>query len=177
MSNIEYNKIFAAILLAGLVAMLSGFVSRLLVAPKLLAENIYIVAAPEGKPIAGNENVGPEPIGPLLASADIDKGQKSAKACLTCHSFNAGGPMKIGPNLWNIVNAPMARDPSFVYSKNLKDMGKDWTYENLNLLLYKPKAFIKGTKMSYPGLKKVIDRANLVAWLRTLSNSPAPIPQ
>lgn len=177
MSNFEYNKIFAAVLLACLVAMLSGFVSRLLVAPDLLAENVYEVEIPDAEPIPGNQNVGPEPIASILASADIEKGEKLAKACMTCHSFDQGGPTKIGPNLWNIVNAPMAREANFAYSKNLKEMHKDWTYENLNLLLYKPKSFIKGTKMSYAGLKKVSDRAAIVAWLRTLSNNPAPLPQ
>lgn len=176
MSNLEYNKIFAAILIAGLVAMLSGFVSRLLVAPDLLAENVYEVDVQEAAPIVGNENVGPEPVGPLLASADIEKGQAASKACVTCHSFESGGPTKIGPNLWNIVNAPMAHVADFSYSKALESMGENWSYENLNLFLYKPKEYIRGTKMSYPGAKKATDRANLIAWLRTLSDTPAALP-
>ena len=112
----------------------------------------------------------------LLSDSDVNKGQKISKKCVACHSFNEGGKNKVGPNLWNIVNRKMASVDGFKYSKALNKMEKQWTYSNLNKFLIKPKSYVKGTKMNYAGLKKDSDRANIIAWLRTLSSNPAPLP-
>jgi cytochrome c len=177
----EFNKIFASILLAGIIAMLSGFVSRSVVHVEAIDKDAYVIEAAETNAAgAPAKPAGAEPILALLESADIAKGKKLAKACAACHSFDKGGANKVGPNLWNVVNAAISSKDGFAYSDALKAKnaeGVKWTYEELNAFLYKPKKYALGTKMSYIGMKKVKDRANMVAWLRSLSDNPAPLPE
>ena len=116
-----------------------------------------------------------EPITALLAAANVESGLKVAKKCVACHGFEAGGPNKVGPNLYDIVNKEQGK-ADYAYSKVLASLDGKWTYEELNKFLYKPKLYSKGTKMNYAGLSKVKDRANLIAWLRTKSDNPAPLP-
>lgn len=112
----------------------------------------------------------------MLASADIDKGKRVFNKCKSCHTVEKGGKNKIGPNMWNIVNQPMAAKDGFSYSAALKGMSdRRWSYENLNAFLLKPRNFAKGTKMTFAGLKKDSDRANVIAYLRSLSDNPAPL--
>ena len=118
-----------------------------------------------------------ESLGTLLASADATKGQAVFKACAACHDPSKGGPNKVGPNLWGIVDRMHGVHEGFAYSEAmaaLKD--KPWSYEALNEFLIKPSAAVPGTKMAYGGLKKDADRANLLAYLATLSDSPVPFP-
>ncbi len=175
--SFEFNKIFAAILLAGIVAKLSGFVSDRIFHVDTLAENAYqIEVAEEAAPGEPQVEKTAEPILALLATADIAKGQKLSKACAACHSFDNGGVNKIGPNIWNIVNASKASKSGFSYSDAMISKGGTWSYTELNSFLWKPKKHIPGTKMNYIGLKKPQQRADLIAWLRTLSSSPAALP-
>jgi len=111
-------------------------------------------------------------------SADIVAGQKVAKKCLSCHTFEPGGKNKVGPALYDIVNRAMGITDGFSYSSTMKSVseGKTWDYESLNGFLYKPKAYMKGTAMGFVGVKKTADRANLIAYLRSLADSPAPLP-
>ena len=97
------------------------------------------------------------------------------KKCIACHGFEAGGANKVGPNLYNIVNKEQGK-ADYAYSKTLASLSGKWTYEELNKFLYKPKLFYKGTKMNYAGLSKTKDRADLIAWLRTKSDSPVALP-
>ena len=114
----------------------------------------------------------------MLAAADVAAGKKSARKCSACHTFDEGGANKIGPNLWNIVNRPIASDGDFAYSKALKGKaGGTWTYEELDAFLAKPKAYAPGNKMTFPGFKKVGARADMIAYLRSLSGSPAALPE
>ncbi len=116
-------------------------------------------------------------LGTLLASADATKGQAVAKSCAGCHDFTEGGPNKVGPNLYGIVGRNHGVHEGFSYSEAmaaLKD--KPWDYVALDEFLKNPKEAIKGTKMSYAGIKKDADRANLLAYLATLSKSPVPFP-
>lgn len=176
MSDIEFNKIFAAILIAGITAMLAGFVSEKLVHPKELEEDAVFV---EGAPVDVSGPAVPQmpdPILHLIATADVARGEKLSKACAACHSFNEGGPNKVGPNLWDNVGADKGSVQDYAYSDALLAKGGDWGYESLNWFLWKPKKYIEGTKMNYIGLKKPEDRAAIIAWLRTLSNNPEPLP-
>lgn len=174
----EFNKIFAAFLIAGIVAMLGGFVSRQFVHAEPLAKEAYPIEAIEIS--AGGAGTaapaGPEPILALLATANLEQGQKLAKACAACHVFDKGGPNRVGPGLWNVVGAEKAKHAGFSYSSALTEKGGKWTYADLNHFLWKPKDFVSGTKMTFAGIKKPEDRAAVIAWLRTLADSPVPLP-
>lgn len=178
MGGMEFNKIFAAILVAGIIAMLGGFVAKQLVYPHKLEQNAFnIEAAEEGAGGVAAGPVGPEPILALIAAADVAKGEKIAKACAACHTFTKGGPSGVGPNLYGVVGGPKDHMPGFAYSGALLEVGgPTWTYGELNKFLYKPKAYAKNTKMSYAGLKKPEDRAALIAYLRAQADSPKALP-
>jgi cytochrome c len=179
----EFNKIFAAVLLAGIIGMATGIVADILVSPEPLHENAFKVdtSAVAAAPAAGAEQAGPSipPIAPLMAAADPAKGQALSKACTACHTFEKGGANKVGPNQWNLVDAPMGHKDDFNYSAAIKkkhEEGAHWTYEELNEFLAGPKAHIPGTTMTYAGMKSEKDRADLIAWLRTNADTPAPLP-
>jgi cytochrome c len=113
----------------------------------------------------------------LLAAADTAAGEKVAKKCKSCHSFDKDGPNKIGPNLWDVVETPIANNDGYKYSDALASRsGEVWSYQALNDYLENPKGWAPGTKMSFAGVKKVDQRANLIAYLRGLSDAPAPLP-
>jgi cytochrome c len=120
------------------------------------------------------------PIAQLLASADPAAGANSFKKCASCHSADPSSPNKVGPGLWSVVNRPIAAHEAFSYSAAMKDFSKGgaekWDYEHLNHFLTAPKAYIKGTAMGFAGLKNDQERANVIAYLRSLSDSPAPLP-
>ena len=179
MDNLRTNKILAAFLLAGLLAMGGGKIADILVPKQELAENAYPIEVKElagsGHSVASSDK-GPEPILGMLASADVHAGMKLAKKCTACHEFGEEGKNKTGPMLWNIVGASMGMKDGFQYSDALINMGGEWDYSSLNAFLYKPKAYIKGTKMNFAGLKKPADRANMIAYLRSLAETPIALP-
>jgi cytochrome c len=175
-SNLESNKIFAAILVAGITAMFAGFLARELVHPHELENDAVTI---EGTAAEGGGASGPampEPILNLIATADIAKGEKLSKACAACHSFEKGEPGKVGPNLWNVVGGARASKPGFAYSEDMTKKGGSWSYNDLNHFIWKPKSFVPGTKMTFVGLKKGEDRAAVIAWLRTKADSPHALP-
>ncbi|MCP5367228.1 MAG: cytochrome c family protein [Hyphomicrobiales bacterium] len=112
----------------------------------------------------------------MIGDADVDKGRKLFKKCAACHTPDQGGKNKVGPNLWDIVGRPKASHEGFKYSDGMQGKGGEWTFEDLNHFLAKPKDFVPGTKMAFAGLKKDGDRAEVLAYLRTLSDSPKPLP-
>ena len=112
----------------------------------------------------------------MLSAADAGAGAKTFKKCKACHSTAKGGKNKVGPNLWDVVGRAKAGVPGFKFSGALKGLGGEWTYKDLDAFLAKPKEFAKGTKMSFAGLKKPKDRANLIIYLRSLSDQPKPLP-
>ncbi|MCI5048894.1 MAG: cytochrome c family protein [Rickettsiales bacterium] len=187
----ELNKIAAAILVAGLVAMAAGKVSSALYygsegAPGAHhgdhheeAKRGYSIDVPEGgvDVAAGAEKKELPKISGLLAGADIAAGEKYfAKKCATCHTNDSGGKNKTGPNLWNIVDRAKGGSGGFNYSKAMAAFGGNWSYEDLNAFLHKPKKWMPGTIMAFAGIKKEKDRADLIAYLRTLSNAPKTLP-
>src|SRR6202167_952264 len=118
-----------------------------------------------------------EPLPALLAKADATKGQQYAKVCQTCHNFEKGAGPKIGPPLFGVVGRPIASVPGFAYSDSLKGVGGNWTYEALNVMVSNPKKEASGTKMTFPGEKDPQRRADILAYLQTLSDSPVPFPK
>lgn len=180
-TSLEGNKILAGILAAGLLAMVTGKIADGLVHPKMLQENVYKIDVPDAPAGAAGAAKGPapvEPVLPLLAKADAAAGEKEAKKCAACHTFDQGGANKVGPNLYEVVNREKGSHAGFSYSDAMKSFSdpRQWTYESLNKFLHKPAEYIPGTKMNFAGLKKVEDRADLIAYLRTLAGSPAPLP-
>ena len=177
MDPLKFNKIAAGVLCAGLLIMGFSKVGSFLVNSKTLEKNAYPieVANVDTKNTQVKEASVIEPITNLLASANIMEGEKVAKKCTACHVFVDGGNNKVGPGLYNIVNKPIGK-AEYGYSKAFAALNGNWTYEELNKFLYKPKEYVKGTKMNFAGLKKTKDRANLIAWLRERSNAPAPLP-
>lgn len=175
MSSFEFNKVFAAVLVAGIVAMLSGFIAHKVVHPRELDKDVVVIEGGAAESGGASAPAGPEPILDLIATADIAKGEKLSKACAACHSFDKGGVAKVGPNLWGVVGASKAAHADFAYSDAMKEHGGIWSYEELNHFLWKPKSFVPGTKMAFIGLKKPEDRAAVIAWLHTLG-SGVPMP-
>lgn len=177
MSSLENNKIFAAVLCAGITVMLTGFVAKKVIHPKTLkTDAVQIDGAPVATSNAPAKPQLPDPILAMIETADLEKGAKLSKACAACHSFDKNGPTKQGPNLWNIVNKLKCDVPDFKYSEALKETAGSWGYESLNFFLWKPKKYAPGTKMNFAGLKKAKDRAAIIAWLRTLSDNPTALP-
>ena len=172
MSSFEWNKIIASVLTAMIVAMVSGILAGQLVRPKELAHPVFLPVAPEaaasapaGQPAAA----GPEPIGPLLAKADPKKGEQIAKVCAACHTFNKGGPNKIGPNLWGVSEEAMAEIPGYQFSAAMQaHKGEKWDPEKLNQWLWNPQSFAKGTKMTFAGIPDAQKRADVIAYLESL---------
>ena len=177
MDALRFNKIAAALLSGVLLIMVFGKIGNLLVSPNTKVSNAYPIEVPEKAEIKikDTKEMVIEPILALLASADIESGKKISKKCVACHGFDAGGANKVGPILYNIVNKEQAK-ADYTYSKVLASLSGKWTYEELNKFLYKPKLYSKGTKMNYAGLSKTKDRADLIAWLRTKSDSPVALP-
>ncbi len=182
MDSFELNKIFGAVLAVLFLILGVSFLSEGLFESHKPEKPGFIieVAEDDGHSSGGAEKkkAGPEPIAALLADADIEAGKKVAKKCAACHSFDKGGASKVGPNLYEIVNKPIAGVSGFGYSTAMTDYaaGQKWDYDQLNKFLFKPKALIKGTAMGFAGLKKTKDRANIIGYLRSLADSPAELP-
>lgn len=181
MQNLDYNKISAAVLIALLVGLLSSIISDELINPLPLAHSVYVVEGvtntPPSSPETSSHAEEPlSPITPLLVGADVNHGKELSKKCVQCHTFDKGAPNKVGPNQWGIVGEKFAHKEDYAYSDALKSHHGTWDFETLNKFLNKPKDLIPGTKMAFIGLAKAQDRADLIAYLRTLSDNPLPLP-
>jgi cytochrome c len=178
MDSFEMNKILGAILGTALVVVALNIASGAIFTPEKPAKPGFNIVVP--KAATGQEQAPAEkepPIAQLLASADPKRGEDSAKVCQACHTFEKGGPAKVGPNLWGVVGRPRASMPGFDYSGGMKSMGGTWTVEDLNQFLAKPQAFVSGTKMTFAGLTRPQVRADVIAYLNSLSDNPAPLPK
>jgi cytochrome c len=178
MDSLAVNKGLAAILVAGIVYSLSGLIAEALVHPQELKESaIKIEGVPAATESAPAKQEGPAPIAPLMASASAERGKDDAqKLCAVCHSFGEGEPAKIGPNLYGILGDKRAHMAGFNYSDGLKALGGTWDYEGLNHWLYDPRSLVPGTRMAFAGIKNDAERADVIAYLRSLAKNPEPLP-
>ena len=179
MDSFELNKILGAVLGTCLILLVTSFAASALFAPNKPEKPGFEIAVKEEA--AGGEKAAaaapPEPIEKLLQTASVQKGEQAAKKCAACHDFTKGGPNKIGPNLWGIVGSKAAEVPGYSFSDAMKQRAdKLWTYEELNKFLAGPRTYVPGTKMTFVGLPKLQDRANVIAWLRQQSDSPLALP-
>jgi cytochrome c len=173
-----WNKVSAGILSAALLAVGLNVFSKELFTPKAPAIPGYDLPAPEGDATAGaGAAAAAEPLPVRLASSDPAKGQNSAKKCVACHVFDKGGPNKIGPGLYGVIGHDKAAHAGFNYSAAMKSKGGKWTYEDLDHFLENPKAFVPGTIMAFAGVPNPQERANILAYLKTLSDSPVEFPK
>ncbi len=180
MDSFEWNKIFGAVLGTALFVVALGIVVDGVMAPEKSDKPGMDVVVKDDPGTDG----GAAPVaelkpdwGSVIPAADLVAGEKLHTRCFQCHDFAKGGPDKIGPNLYGIVGASHARQPNYAYSPALRALAaKAWGYEELNELVKNPKTAVPGTKMAFPGLSKVQDRINLIAYLRTLSDAPLAVP-
>jgi cytochrome c len=179
MDSFERNKIAGAILGTCLVLLVSTFTAKAIFEPKPLEKPGFEIAVKavegEGKEAAAPA-AAPVPIEKLLQTASVEKGATAAKKCAACHNFAKGGPNQVGPNLYNVVNRDRATAPGFNYSSAMKAKGGKWTYDDLNKFIASPKGYISGTAMGFAGIPKDSERADVIDYLRTLSDNPAPLP-
>lgn len=178
MDSFELNKILGALLGTCLVLLSLNIATGAIFTPKHMDKPGYAIAVPDqpagGGPAAPAE---PEqPIAALLASSDPAKGEAVAKQCAACHTFNKGGPNRVGPNLFGIVDRAKGAEAGFNYSAAMKAKGGKWTYDDLNAFLQNPKQFVPGTSMGYAGIGRGTQRADLINYLHTLADSPVPLP-
>lgn len=173
----ELNKIAASILLSGLIIMIVSNVVDTLYNPEDYKIEHQTIVAASNEPQQKIEQVALD-IGELMKNASFEKGKSAAKKCIACHSFEKGGMNKVGPNLWNVVENKKAHlSSSFNYSKALLEKGGKWGYEELFAFLKNPKAYIKGTRMAFAGISNPQEIADLVSYLRSMSDSPVALPK
>ena len=178
MNTFEINKIVGAGLTALLSLFVIGYIGNALVSSD---DGAHAPDAGHGAPaveVAAPEKEEPvAPLAVLLAEGDMAAGEKVFKKCAACHTAEQGGANKVGPNLWGIVGHAPASVAGFAYSDAMSGKGGTWTLESLNEFLADPKGVVPGTKMSFAGIKKPDQRADLLLYLRSLSASPVPLPE
>jgi cytochrome c len=179
MDSMEVNKGIAAVLVGGIAFFLTGMIGDILVHEKRPEKPVLNIATAPSESSGGPaKQAGPAPIAPLLASADPKAGEAFAKkVCVACHTFNQGGKPGVGPNLYGVVGAPHDHEPGFNYSAAMqKFKGQPWTFDALNEWLYKPAAYAPGTRMAFAGITNDKQRADVIVYLRSLSDKPVPLP-
>ena len=181
MDSFELNKIIGAVLGTLLFVMGVGFLAEAIYHPIENRGPGYALPEPEvaeaGAPVEEEPAV---PLGVLLASASADRGATAVRKCQSCHTFGEGEPNKQGPNLYGVVGAEQAHVEGFAYSDILvqhRNEGLTWTYENLDAFLASPRGYAPGTKMTFAGVNSPEERADILAYLQTLSANPLPFPE
>jgi cytochrome c len=175
MNTFELNKIAGAVLGCLLFVQTVALISNTIFSENLAKSGYALPSAsetgsPEAKPVPTL------PLPELLAKADPKKGEEDTKPCQACHNFEKGAGVKIGPPLYGVVGRPRASVPGFDYSAALKAKGGTWTFDEIFKFINDPQSYIPGTKMTFAGEPDPQKRADIIAYLRTLSDNPLPLP-
>ena len=178
MDSFELNKIIGAILGTCILLLVTSFAAGAIFAPVMPEKPGFEIAVKEEAHGGGKEAAAApsEPIEKLLQTASVEKGAAAAKKCAACHTFEKGGPNRVGPNLFGIVERARASEAGFNYSAAMKAKTGKWTYDDLNQFIANPKAFVPNTAMGFAGIPKDTERADVIAYLRSLSDNPLPLP-
>ena len=179
MDSFEWNKIFMAVLGSVLILLFVREISAMVYhvdSPKTPAYTVAVLEDASGPKVEKPK----VDFAALIVEANVAKGKNAAEACIGCHTFEQGAPNGSGPNLWDIVGKPVASVAGFGgYSSgagSLAATGGVWDYEKLNNFLLAPKKYAPRTSMAYSGIKRDKKRADVIAYLRSLSDNPVPLP-
>ncbi len=176
MGDLFWNKIAGAVLATFLVIFAINEAGHVVFHAHELEEAAYPIEINTDGGAGAPVEEGPPDFGALLAEATVDAGERIFRQCATCHNIAEGAGALTGPNLWDIVGAPVAGQSGFAYSQALREFGGEWTYEHLYAYLENPRRYIRGTNMAFAGLSRQEQRISVIAYLREQSSDPEPLP-